>query len=353
VRRILEATQQVHRKGYERGVDPDEFITEAQDLVNKAFRETVRGGPERIGEVLPKVYHNVLQARELGGEVVGMSTGFGDIDRWHLGLHRTDMIVLGARPAMGKSAFALNLAVNVAAARHGPERRRGRVAVFSLEMGRDQLVMRMLSSYARIKLGDLRKGKISLDDENHLRAMSAEMSQFDLYLDDTPGLTPGELRARCKRLEMSGPLDLVVIDYLQLMQGSKGVKQSREQEIGEISRSLKGLAKDLKCTVLALSQLNRSLEKTDDKGKGGPKRRPQMSDLRESGSIEQDADIIWFIHRDAYYQETENNKFEAELIVAKQRAGRTGTIMLSYDGEYTRFDTRTVNDGYAHGDPYP
>jgi replicative DNA helicase len=210
-------------------------------------------------------------------------------------------------------------------------------------MGREQLVLRLLSARSGVGLTMLRKGELSPDDEMQLREAAAELAEMAIYLDDTPGLTPGDLRARCKRMEMHGPLDLVVVDYLQLMRGSGGAKQSREQEVAEISRSLKGLAKELQCTVIALSQLNRGLESRADK-------RPMMSDLRESGSIEQDADIIWFIHREHYYNASAP-PHEAELVIAKQRAGATGIIKLHFDGPLTRFgnlDDR-ANDEWVGG----
>ena len=304
------------------------------------------GGPQVVGELVPEVFQGILDARARGGETVGMSTGFKAVDQWHLGLHVTDLIVLAARPAMGKSAFALNLAFNVARNRRRKAQDdydRARVAVFSLEMGREQLVLRLLSARSGVGLTMLRKGELSPDDEMQLREAAAELAEMAIYLDDTPGLTPGDLRARCKRMEMHGPLDLVVVDYLQLMRGSGGAKQSREQEVAEISRSLKGLAKELQCTVIALSQLNRGLESRADK-------RPMMSDLRESGSIEQDADIIWFIHREHYYNASAP-PHEAELVIAKQRAGATGIIKLHFDGPLTRFgnlDDR-ANDEWVGG----
>jgi replicative DNA helicase len=346
VRNILAVTHKVQSEGYKRGVDPDSYVQLVEHELAEALKATVRGGPQVVGELVPEVFQGILDARARGGETVGMSTGFKAVDQWHLGLHVTDLIVLAARPAMGKSAFALNLAFNVARNRRRKAQDdydRARVAVFSLEMGREQLVLRLLSARSGVGLTMLRKGELSPDDEMQLREAAAELAEMAIYLDDTPGLTPGDLRARCKRMEMHGPLDLVVVDYLQLMRGSGGAKQSREQEVAEISRSLKGLAKELQCTVIALSQLNRGLESRADK-------RPMMSDLRESGSIEQDADIIWFIHREHYYNASAP-PHEAELVIAKQRAGATGIIKLHFDGPLTRFgnlDDR-ANDEWVGG----
>jgi replicative DNA helicase len=345
-RRILRATHLVQQKGYERGLDPDEFVQIVEKELGDALKDTVRGGPQPISQLVGETYQRVMEARARGGEIVGISTGFRDIDHWHLGLHATDLIILAARPAMGKSAFALNLAANVAEEPgRTPEQRRARVAFFSLEMGREQLVLRMLSSRSRIGLKELRTGQLSNDDERLLREAASELAELDLHIDDTPSLSTVDLRSRCKRLEMGGPLTLVVVDYLQLMRGTGGAKQSREQEVAEISRSLKALAKESHCTVVALSQLNRSLEKRD-----GNSKKPQMSDLRESGSIEQDADIIWFIHRENYYN-SEAPEHLAQLVVAKQRAGMTGDINLHFEGKFTKFSTLDdrVNDQYANG----
>lgn len=347
VRNILAVTHRVQTEGYKRGVDPDAYVQLVEHELAEALKATVRDGPQHVAELVPGVFQGILDARARGGEVVGMSTGFSAVDRWHLGIHTTDLIVLAARPAMGKSAFALNMAFNVARnrRRHAVDDfDRARVAVFSLEMGREQLVLRLLSARSGVGLTMLRKGELSAEDEMQLREAAAELADLNLFLDDTPGLTPGDLRARCKRLEMQGPLDLVVVDYLQLMRGSGGAKQSREQEVAEISRTLKGLAKELRCTVVALSQLNRGLESRADK-------RPMMSDLRESGSIEQDADIIWFIHREHYYKPDTAPPHEAELIIAKQRAGATGVIKLHFDGPLTKFgnlDDR-ANDQWVGG----
>ena len=225
VRNILAVTHRVQTEGYKRGVDPDAYVQLVEHELAEALKQTVRDGPQQVGELVPGVFQGILDARARGGEVVGMSTGFSAVDRWHLGLHTTDLIVLAARPAMGKSAFALNMAFNVARnrRRHAVDDfDRARVAVFSLEMGREQLVLRLLSARSGVGLTLLRKGELSAEDEMQLREAAAELADLNLFLDDTPGLTPGDLRARCKRLEMQGPLDLVVVDYLQLMRGSGG-----------------------------------------------------------------------------------------------------------------------------------
>lgn len=347
MRRIVAATHKLSAAGYQRGADPDAFVDLVQEELNKALAEVSRGGPVHIAGVVGDVFGEVLAARERGSEVVGISTGFREIDQRLLGLHRTDLLVLAARPAMGKTAFALTLALNVArqTRRHATSPTdRHNVVVFSLEMGREQLAARLLSQHARVANTQMRKGEVDAEEELRLREAAAELSELNIFLDDSGTVTPQDVRARCKQLVMQhGQLDLVVIDYLQLMHTTGGPKQSREQQVSEVSRSMKALAKELRCTVLALSQLNRGVEQRTDK-------RPMMSDLRESGAIEQDADIIAFIYRDWVYNKDAPEHL-AELIVAKQRAGQTGTIQLHFDGSLTRFANldHRANDDFAFG----
>lgn len=347
MRRILAATHKLSAEAYKRGTDPDAYVDMVQDELNKALAEVSRGGPVHIGSVVGDVFGEVLAARERGSEVVGISTGFREIDQRLLGLHRTDLLVLAARPAMGKTAFALTLALNVAkqTRRHATEPTdRHNVVVFSLEMGREQLAARLLSQHARVANTQMRKGEVGPEEELRLREAAAELSELNIFLDDSGTVTPQDVRARCKQLAMQyGQLDLVVIDYLQLMNTTGGPKQSREQAVSEVSRSMKALAKELRCTVLALSQLNRGVEQRTDK-------RPMMSDLRESGAIEQDADIIAFIYRDWVYNKDAPEHL-AELIISKQRAGQTGTIQLHFDGSLTRFANldHRASDDFAYG----
>jgi replicative DNA helicase len=297
-----------------------------------------------IAEVITSVWDELLRARERGGEIVGVSTGFRDLDKLLHGLHATDLFILAARPAMGKTAFALNLGLEVARrVRNNPghEGERNGVLIFSLEMGREQLVQRLLSSRSRVQLSAIRTGQVVPDDEILLREAAAELSELRVFIDDMAGVSIVDVRARAKRMAMSGPVDLIVVDYLQLMKGTGGAKQSREQEISEISRGLKGLAKEMHCTVMALSQLNRGVEHRTDK-------RPMMADLRESGAIEQDADIIAFVYRDHVYNK-DAPEHDAELIVVKHRAGETGTVLLHFDGRMVRFSNRDhqMDDRYA------
>ena len=275
-----------------------------------------------------------IQARsERPGDVTGIPTGFVDLDKKLAGFHAGQLIILGARPAMGKTAFALNLALS-AATRGGAA-----VGIFSLEMSRHELVGRMLCSEGRVDAGRVRTGRLAQDDWRRLVDASGRLHALPIAIDDTSGLTVGQLRSKARRLKSEYPaLGLIIVDYLQLMQGTGGAKESREQVISTISRGLKILAKELGITVVALSQLNRGLESRTDK-------RPMASDLRESGAIEQDADVIMFIYRDEIYKEDTPDKGIAEIIVAKQRGGETGTVKLAFQGEFTLFQNLAPSHG--------
>ena len=346
VRRILRAGQQI-QGGYEHGDDPDEFIQKAEAQVSEALRQTVRSAAMPLDQIVHQVYAQIMAARQRGGELLGIPTGFRDFDRLTQGFHQTNLIILAARPAMGKTALALNIALDVALRPRREPDERGHlqhgVLVFSMEMGREELVQRLLSSRARLDLTRLRKGEMTAEEEVVLRDTAAELSEARFLIDDTPGLSTSDLRARSKLAQMQGPLDLIVVDYLQLAKGTNP-RQSREQEISEISRTLKGLAKELRCTVLALAQLNRGVEQR-------PNKRPMMSDLRESGAIEQDADLIAFIYRDFVYSKDPAVENIAELIIAKQRAGSTGDLKLHFEGRHTRFSNldQRIDDSYVGG----
>ena len=261
-------------------------------------------------------------------DVTGVPTGFADLDRMTSGLQAGDLVVLAARPSMGKTSFAVNIAEHVALHEQLP------VAIFSMEMGAAQLAVRIVGSIGRINQGNLRTGKLTDEEWSRLSEAIESLRQVSLHIDETPGLTPSELRANARRLARScGKLGLIVVDYLQLMSGSgSGTSgDNRATELGEISRGLKMLAKELQCPVIALSQLNRSVEQRTDK-------RPMMSDLRESGAIEQDADIIMFIYRDDYYNKDSKEPNVAEVIIGKQRNGPTGTVKLYFQKNQTRFE---------------
>ena len=285
------------------------------------------GGFIQVKEVLSSVVDRIDQLFEQDSGITGLPTGFIDFDEQTSGLQPADLIIVAGRPSMGKTTFAMNLAENIAIQAKEP------VAVFSMEMPADSLAMRMLSSLGRIDQHRLRTGKLNDEDWPRLTSAIQLLNDAPLFIDDTGGLTPTELRARARRLKREHGLSLIVIDYLQLMQGSSNGRQAenRATEISEISRSLKALAKELNVPVIALSQLNRSLEQR-------PNKRPVMSDLRESGAIEQDADIIVFIYRDEVYNEDSAEKGKAEIIIGKQRNGPIGTVALTFQGKYTRFE---------------
>lgn len=279
---------------------------------------------DRIDELFHKKSH-----------ITGVASGFDDFDRQTAGLQKSDLIIVAGRPSMGKTAFAINIA------EHAVIKDKMSVAVFSMEMSGEQLSMRMMSSLGRIDQHKVRTGRLEDSDWPRLTSAVEILKDAKLYIDDTPALTPAELRARCRRMAKEHGLDMVIVDYLQLMQ-VPGTKENRATEISEISRSLKAIAKELNIPVIALSQLNRSLEQR-------PNKRPVMSDLRESGAIEQDADVIVFIYRDEVYDEESPDKGTAEIIIGKQRNGPIGTVRLSFLGRFTRFENYVQDQGYLMG----
>lgn len=295
------------------------------------------GGFVQVKEVLSKVVDRIDTLFENDSPITGLSTGFTDFDEQTSGLQPADLVIVAGRPSMGKTTFAMNLAENAAIKSKEP------VAVFSMEMPADALAMRMLSSLGQIDQHRLRTGRLNDDDWPRLTSAIALLNEAPLFIDDTPALSPTELRARARRLKREHGLSLIVIDYIQLMQGSAGSNENRATEVSEISRSLKALAKELEVPVIALSQLNRSLEQR-------PNKRPIMSDLRESGAIEQDADLIVFIYRDEVYNEDSPEKGKAEIIIGKQRNGPIGTVALTFQGKYTRFENFAYNDYDSYGD---
>jgi len=313
-----------------------EFIDQVEGDIFKITQSQDERELLHAGEIALDVF-KILEARFANqSDVTGIATGYVDLDRVTAGLQKGDLIILAARPSMGKTALALNIAGN-AAMRAEPG---SKVAVFSLEMPREQLVMRMLSSEARVDSDYLRTGRIPKSYWSKLAIAASKLNDAQLYIDDTPALTLNALRSKCRRMKAKTGLDLVVIDYLQLMCGPK--TDNREQEISALSRGLKQLAKELEVPVLALSQLNRALERRENK-------RPQLADLRESGAIEQDADVIVFIHREDRYRGHEGGDTDglAEIIVAKQRNGPIDTVELVFFDAYTRFD----NFERSHGAP--
>ncbi|MEZ5471698.1 MAG: replicative DNA helicase [Marinicella sp.] len=303
----------------------DELIEEAEKLVFQIREQTLKSksGFHDIKVVLKEAIESIEELAENDNEITGLPYGWIDLDRKTSGLHRSDLVIVAGRPAMGKTSFAMNIAERAAV-------KGSTVAIFSMEMAAHQLVMRMFSSLSQINQGDLKKGKLGDSDWPKLGQSAALLRESKLFIDDQPALSPNEIMSRCRRLKNREGLDLVVIDYLQLMQ-VKGKTENRATEISEISRNLKAMAKELDVPVIALSQLNRSLEQR-------PNKRPVMSDLRESGAIEQDADLIIFIYRDEVYNNDSQDKGKAEIIIGKHRNGSIGTVPLAFRGQYTRFD---------------
>lgn len=325
------------------GRNSEDMLDAAEKYVFEIAEKGARrgGGFISVRDVLTTVVDRIDTLFEQDTAITGLPTGFVDLDEQTSGLQPADLIIVAGRPSMGKTTFAMNLAENVAIHSKEP------VAVFSMEMPADSLAMRMLSSLGRIDQHRLRTGRLHDDDWPRLTSAIALLNDAPLFIDDTGGLSPTELRARARRLKREHGLSMIVVDYLQLMQGNNTrASENRTTEISEISRSLKALAKELNVPVIALSQLNRSLEQR-------PNKRPVMSDLRESGAIEQDADLIVFIYRDEVYNEDSADKGKAEIIIGKQRNGPIGTVALTFQGQYTRFENFAPSyyDGYGDDEP--
>ncbi len=307
-----------------------QILDEAEQKIFNIGEEgsRMKQGFQSMESLVVNLLDRVQEMADNPNDITGVPTGFIDLDRMTAGLQGGDLVVLAARPSMGKTAFAINIAEHVALNEGLP------VAVFSMEMGAAQLAVRIVGSIGRINQGHLRTGKLTDDEWPRLTEAIERLRNVSLHIDETPGLTPSELRANARRLaRQCGKLGLIVVDYLQLMSGSSSDGENRATELGEISRGLKMLAKELNCPVIALSQLNRSVEQRTDK-------RPMMSDLRESGAIEQDADIIMFIYRDEYYtKDACKEPGVAEIIIGKQRNGPTGTVKLAFLNMLTRFES--------------
>jgi len=330
LRRLVEAGTRIVQLGYAQGGG------DVEDIVNAAQAEVYavadkRGGEDyvKLGDVLEPTVDEIEVASGKSGEMTGVPTGFTDLDALTNGLHPGQMIVIAARPAMGKSTIGLDI-VRSAAIKHGQA-----AVVFSLEMSKTEITMRLLSAEASIQLQHMRKGTMREEDWGRLASTMGRVSDAPLFIDDSPNMSLMEIRAKCRRLKQRHDLKLVVIDYLQLMSSGKRV-ESRQQEVSEFSRALKLLAKELEVPVIAISQLNRGPEQRTDK-------RPAMSDLRESGSIEQDADMVILLHREDAYEKESQRAGEADLIVAKHRNGPTDTIVVSFQGHYSRFKDMATN----------
>ena len=324
LRNLIKTANEIIELGYNPTEDVEDIMDGAEKKIFDIMQSKNTKSYTPIKDVLVESFTNLEKLYNQKQHVTGVPTQFYDLDDKTAGLHGSELILVAARPAMGKTAFALNIATNAALRANVP------VAIFSLEMSKDQLVNRMLCSEAMVDSNKVRTGKLDEEDWTKLAEAIGPLSEAGVYIDDTPGISVMEIRTKCRKLKMEKNIGLVVIDYLQLISGSNKRNGSREQEISEISRSLKVLAKELNVPVIALSQLSRAVEQRDD-------HRPMLSDLRESGAIEQDADIVMFLYRDDYYNKESAEKDIAEVIIAKQRGGSTGTVKLYWMGNYTKF----------------
>ena len=332
LRRLIEKSNEITKRCFEDRGDVDNVIDFAESSIFEISENKIRPAFYPIGEIIESNIDALEERQGNRALVTGVATGFTKIDELTAGFQKSDLIIIAGRPGMGKTSLALNIAKHAAVGANIP------VAIFSLEMSKEQLSLRMLSCDARIDSSRLRRGFISQDDWIKITDTAGVLSQAPIFIDDSPSITALEIRAKSRRLKMEKDIGLIIIDYLQLMKGRISAER-RDLEISEISRSLKALAKELDLPVVALSQLNRKLEERSDK-------RPQLADLRESGALEQDADVVAFIYRDELYNKDENNpnKGKAEIIVAKQRNGPTGFAILTFLDTYTRFENYTARE---------
>lgn len=335
MRQLIRISDGIRNRCFDDAEPVESILDDAERLVLDISKQRQRNDVTRVDEIVPTNLEKIEEAAKQEDEITGIPSGFIDLDHMTNGWQRSDLIILAARPAMGKTALCLNMAANAAIDYHYP------VAIFSLEMSKEQLVMRMLAAAARIDQKRLRTGQLNADEWGAFMQKIGPLTSAPIYIDDTPAITIRELRAKARRLQSrEGDLGLILVDYLQLMGGS-GNSENRQQEVSEISRSLKALARELNVPIIALSQLSRTVEQTKDK-------RPQLSHLRESGSLEQDADIVLFIHREEYYNEDTDRRGIADVIIAKHRNGPTGTVELAFQNELTRFDNLIHEGEYGY-----
>ncbi len=323
LRKLIQVSGEIQNSSYQGNTEIDTIIENAEKGIFNIVQNRKTSDFSSISNILVQSIDRLEELYKNKNKTTGLTTGFIDFDKKTAGLQKSDLILIAARPSMGKTAFVLNLAQHIAV------KEAKSVAIFSLEMAEEQLVNRMLCSEASVDSNKLRTAQLDDSDWNKIANAIKPLSNSKVYIDDTPGITVTELRSKCRKLKMEKGLDLIIIDYLQLMSGGKKI-ESRQQEVSDISRALKGVAREMEAPVIALSQLSRANEKRPDK-------RPILSDLRDSGAIEQDADVVAFLHREEYYDPETEDKGIADLIIAKQRNGETGTIKLGWKGEYTRF----------------
>jgi replicative DNA helicase len=323
-RRLIHVATQIASTGYQAGSDVSDLLDEAERKIFSLSQERNTKGFTHIKDVLLDTFERIEKLYANKGAVTGIPSGYPDLDRMLSGFQKSDLIIVAARPSVGKTAFALNIAQNVAVRARQP------VAIFSLEMSKEQLVQRILCAEGNLDANRMRTGFLEDEDWPKLSMAVGTLSEAPIFIDDTPGITVSEIRSKCRRLQAEHGLGMILIDYLQLIQGRPGKAENRQQEISEISRTLKGLARELDVPVIALSQLSRSVEQRHDK-------RPMLSDIRESGSIEQDADVVAFLYREDYYDKDSEKKNIIEIIIAKQRNGPTGTVELVFLKNFNKF----------------
>lgn len=330
LRRLIKSSTKIIEESYNGQDDVDKVLDSAQKKIFDIAEKKNSGDYEVLSSVLERGFLEIERLFNNKGEITGVGSGIKDLDEKTSGFQKGEMILIAARPSMGKTTFALNIA-ETAALRHGKS-----VVIFSLEMPREQLAYKLLCSEARVDMLKLRTGNLEDDDWERIAKATGPLSKAKIYIDDTAGLSVMEMRSKCRKIKMEHGIDMILIDYLQLMSGSN--TESRQQEVSEISRSIKALAKEMECPVIALSQLSRAPEQRAD-------HRPMLSDLRESGSIEQDADVVMFLYRDEYYNKESEDRGTAECIIAKQRNGPVGTIKMAWIGAHSKFADLDVVHG--------
>ena len=332
-RKLIDVCENIEKNAREEDNETNDLVESAEKELFAVTKARKSGEFRTSRDVLKTAINQLETLAKNNSDVTGIATGFYDFDKLTSGLHPNELIIIAARPAMGKTAFALNLAVNAAISSNKS------VAIFNLEMGAEQLMFRMLSAASSVEGNKLKTGKLSHEDWKKINEATSELGDAPIFIEDTPGITIGEIRAKCRRLQSTGNLGLIVIDYLQLISGGPGYGNNRQQEVSDISRSLKTMAMELGVPVIALAQLSRNVEGRENK-------RPIMSDLRESGSIEQDADIVAFLYRDDYYTKQVDNPDGvsiSELIIGKHRNGATGTIELLFEKNISNFRNYVKN----------
>jgi replicative DNA helicase len=327
LRRLIQISNETMVRSYQDEEPAEEILQHVEKIIFDIASQQFHTGFTSISPIVGDVFKHIEELSNLKTPVTGLETGFVDLDRMTAGMHPSDLIIVAARPGLGKTSLCLNIAEHVAI------RKQKTVGIFSLEMSKEQLVKRLICSEARIDAHRINTGFLNKEDWTRLSRVSGDLSETKIFIDDTASVTVAELRSKARRLSLEHGLDLIIVDYLQLMSGSTTRYENRTQEISQISRGLKGIAKELSLPVIAVSQLSRAVE-----ARHGEHRRPQLSDLRESGSIEQDADVVLFIYREDMINPTEENNGLAELIIGKQRNGPTGTIQLAFSKQFTKFD---------------